>query len=69
MTGVFGCGKTVLARAFLNKINRNIYQVALINNPYLKLVEFLRSIARQLGGRGTAGEADRDVRGPFPAGD
>ena len=52
LTGVFGCGKTVLARAFLNKINRNIYQVALINNPYLKLVEFLRSIARQLGAEG-----------------
>ena len=52
LTGVFGCGKTVLAQAFLTKINRNIYQVALINNPYLKLVEFLRSIARQLGAEG-----------------
>lgn len=52
LTGVFGCGKTVLSRSFLTKINRNIYQVALINNPYLKLIEFLRSIARQMGAEG-----------------
>jgi general secretion pathway protein A len=49
LTGDFGCGKTSLARALLTRLNKNIYQVALINNPYLKLVEFLRSIARQLG--------------------
>ena len=52
LTGVFGCGKTVLARAFLSRINRNIYPVAMITNPYLKLVEFLRSIARQMGAEG-----------------
>jgi type II secretory pathway predicted ATPase ExeA len=49
LTGIFGCGKTILGRALLNQLNKNIYRVALINNPYLKSVELLRSIARQLG--------------------
>jgi len=49
LTGVFGCGKTVLARALFNALNRNVYQIAFINNPHLKSVEFLRAIARQLG--------------------
>jgi general secretion pathway protein A len=49
LTGVFGCGKTVLLRALLAHLNKNIYQAAIINNPFLKLVEFLRAIARQLG--------------------
>jgi len=49
LTGVFGCGKTVLARTLLTKLNKNIYRVALVNNPHLKSVELLRSIARHLG--------------------
>lgn len=49
LTGVFGCGKTVLARALFSRLNKNIYQIATINNPNLKSVEFLRAIARQLG--------------------
>jgi type II secretory pathway predicted ATPase ExeA len=49
LTGVFGCGKTVIGRTLLSKLNKNIYRVAFITNPYLKSVELLRSIARQLG--------------------
>jgi len=49
LTGVFGCGKTVLARALFNTLNKNVYQTAFINNPHLKSVELLRAIARQLG--------------------
>jgi len=49
LTGVFGCGKTVLGRALLDKLNRNVYRIAFISNPYLKSVELLRAIARQLG--------------------
>ena len=49
LTGVFGCGKTVLIRALLAQLNKNHYQVGLINNPYLKSVEVLRAVARQLG--------------------
>jgi len=49
LTGVFGCGKTVLGQALFNALNKNIYQIAFINNPHLKSVELLRAIARQLG--------------------
>lgn len=49
LTGVFGCGKTVLGRALYNILNKNVYQIAFINNPHLKSVELLRAIARQLG--------------------
>ncbi|MCK5305946.1 MAG: AAA family ATPase [Candidatus Omnitrophica bacterium] len=49
LTGVFGCGKTVLGRALLAQLSKNVYQVALINNSHLKSIELLRSIARQLG--------------------
>ncbi len=49
LTGVFGCGKTVLGRALFEKLNPNIYQIAFVNNPYLKPVELLRAIARALG--------------------
>lgn len=49
LTGVFGCGKTVLARALFDSLNKNVYQIAVINNPHLKAVELLRAIARQLG--------------------
>ncbi len=49
LTGVFGCGKTVLARALFDTLNKNVYQIAFINNPHLKSVEFLRAVARQLG--------------------
>jgi len=52
LTGIFGCGKTLLTRALLAQLNKNIYQIALINNPYLKAVELLRSIARMLGAEG-----------------
>ena len=49
LSGVFGCGKTVLGRALFNRLNKNVYQIAFINNPHLKPVELLRAIARQLG--------------------
>lgn len=49
LTGIFGCGKTVLGKALLSQLNKNIYRIAVVNNPYLKSVELLRSIARQLG--------------------
>lgn len=50
LTGVFGCGKTVVGRALIDSLNKNIYQVAFITNPYLKSVELLRAVARLLGG-------------------
>lgn len=51
LTGVFGCGKTVLARALLQELKKNIYRVAFIINPQLAYVELLRSIAHHLGAK------------------
>ena len=49
LTGVFGCGKTLISRMLLAELNKNVYQVALVNNPRLSAVELLRSIARKWG--------------------
>lgn len=51
LTGVFGCGKTVLGRTILNQLKKNIYRIALINNPQLSHIELLRSIAHHLGAK------------------
>src|SRR3989338_5978012 len=49
LTGVFGCGKTMLAKTLLSGLSRRNYQIAFITNPQLKAVELLRTIARYLG--------------------
>ena len=49
LTGVFGCGKTVLAKTLLAGLHKRNYQIAFIGNPQLKAIELLRSIARYLG--------------------
>jgi len=50
LTGVFGCGKTVLAHALLKELGSN-YKVALISNPSLNSEELLMTIAKQLGAK------------------
>lgn len=49
LTGVFGCGKTLLAQVLLNELDRDIYRVVMINNPMMSALELLRSIATRLG--------------------
>jgi len=49
LTGVFGCGKTVLAKTLVSGLHRRNYQIAFITNPQLKAIELLRAIARHLG--------------------
>ncbi len=49
LTGVFGCGKTVLAQALLDELDEDIYKIALINNPQLTHIELLMDIASRLG--------------------
>ena len=51
LTGVFGCGKTLLARRLFNELKHQNYEIAIINNPQLKAIELLRSIARNLGNK------------------
>jgi len=50
LTGVFGCGKTVLAKTLVAGLLQRNYQIAFITNPQLKAIELLRTIARHLGG-------------------
>ncbi|OIN97945.1 hypothetical protein AUJ66_01885 [Candidatus Desantisbacteria bacterium CG1_02_38_46] len=50
LTGVFGCGKTLIAKTILAELGRDIYRVSLVTNPRLNDVELLRMIGYQLGG-------------------
>ena len=49
LTGVFGCGKTVIAEKLLEIIGRGAYEVAFIVNPQLSGIELLRDIIYTLG--------------------
>lgn len=50
LTGLYGCGKTILSRVFLNELIGSKYEVALITNPRLNARELLAEIIFQLGG-------------------
>jgi general secretion pathway protein A len=49
LTGIFGCGKTVIAQALINSLNKGRYEIAFIVNPQLSGVELLREIVYDLG--------------------
>lgn len=49
LSGVYGCGKTLLSRTLLNELENAVYRVALVTNPRLDDVELLRMIAHRLG--------------------
>jgi type II secretory pathway predicted ATPase ExeA len=49
LTGVYGCGKTLLARALMKELEDSVYKVALLTNPRLDDVEMLRMITHYLG--------------------
>lgn len=49
LTGVFGCGKTLLGRSLMKELGRDVYKVAYITNPLLSHVELLMAIATGLG--------------------
>ncbi len=49
LTGVFGCGKTILARALHVELGKSAFKVGLVNNPRLNDVGILKMICRQLG--------------------
>lgn len=48
LSGVFGCGKTLLGQALLNELGNERYRVAYINHPQMSAPEILRSIVRCL---------------------
>lgn len=48
LTGVFGCGKTLMARSLLGDLPANRYRVAYIANPLMSEVELMRGVAQKL---------------------
>ncbi|MCK5214800.1 MAG: AAA family ATPase [Candidatus Omnitrophica bacterium] len=50
LTGVFGCGKTLLGRTLLKELDQDVYRTAFITNPYLSYEELLMHIVHNLGG-------------------
>lgn len=49
LTGVFGCGKTVIAQAVLLSLSKGKYETAFVINPQLSHVELLREVLYGLG--------------------
>lgn len=50
LTGVFGCGKTLLNQALIENLEKiGSYKIAFITNPFLSHIELLRMIAYDLG--------------------
>jgi len=49
LTGVFGCGKTVLGQELLKELGTDRYRIAFINYPLFSHEEFLLAIAKSLG--------------------
>ena len=49
LTGEYGCGKTTLSRALIQRLEAERYEVGLLTNPSWSAVDFLREILYQLG--------------------
>ncbi len=49
LSGIFGCGKTVVAQAVLLSLSKGKYETAFVINPQLSHVELLREILYDLG--------------------
>jgi len=49
LTGVFGCGKTLLGRSLLGELEKDVYKVAYLTNPRMEDIDLLRVIAHHLG--------------------
>lgn len=48
LTGVFGCGKTILGRAIQRDLGADKYRFAFINRPHPEPLDLLRGIVRNL---------------------
>ena len=49
LTGEYGCGKTTLSRALIQRLEAERYEIGLLTNPSWNAVEFLSEILYQLG--------------------
>jgi general secretion pathway protein A len=56
LTGEYGCGKTTLSRALIQRLEAERYEIGLLTNPSWNAVDFLREALYQLGieARGTS---------------
>ena len=49
LTGEYGCGKTTLSRALIQRLEAERYEIGLLTNPSWSPVDFLREALYQLG--------------------
>lgn len=49
LTGEYGCGKTTLSRALLQRLETERYEVGLLTNPCWNATDFLRELLYQMG--------------------
>ena len=64
LTGEYGCGKTTLSRALIQRLEAERYEIGLLTNPSWNAIDFLREVLYQLG----AGDAgDEQAGAPAPA--
>src|SRR5438128_2150605 len=49
LTGEYGCGKTTLSRALIQRLEADRYEIGLLTNPSWNPIDFLREILYQLG--------------------
>ncbi|OGQ05637.1 MAG: hypothetical protein A3F82_04695 [Deltaproteobacteria bacterium RIFCSPLOWO2_12_FULL_44_12] len=49
LSGVFGCGKTLLSRTLLAQLDSSLYKIAIVTNPKMTITELLLEIAGKLG--------------------
>ena len=49
LTGEYGCGKTTLSRALIQRLESERYEVGLLTNPCWTASDFLREVLYQLG--------------------
>ncbi|MBI3637138.1 MAG: AAA family ATPase [Candidatus Rokubacteria bacterium] len=49
LTGEYGCGKTTLSRALVQRLEADRFEIGLLTNPSWTAIDFLREILYQLG--------------------
>jgi general secretion pathway protein A len=49
LTGEYGCGKTTLSRALIQRLEAERYEIGLLTNPSWTAIDFLREVLWQLG--------------------
>src|SRR5213594_14342 len=49
LTGEYGCGKTTLSRALIQRLEAERYEIGLLTNPSWTAADFLREVLYQLG--------------------